>query len=218
VVIAPAAGAHPNITAASASIDTPGGLVLVDWTQKSSGGGNCEVAPEHSNAQLTCVAGGGKSGLFTGVTFASFGTPTGSCPGPFAKSSCDAATSVAVVAKACVGQSSCSIAATTDNFGGDPCVNVLKQLAVIMAGDCAEIKYQITTQIPLGSVSDVIVSTMGAGAANAAVFEGNVTVWANGAYTPGSPGVTGAEASSDGSDVIVHTESGRYKFAIVADA
>ena len=68
------------------------------------------------------------------------------------------------------------------------------------------------------SVSDVVVSTMGAGAAAATVYEGNSTGWAAGAYVPGTPGVTGAEASPDGKDVVVHTQSGRYAFKILSDA
>ena len=218
VLIAPAAGAHPNVTSASASIDTLAGMLSVDWTQKSSGGGGCDSAPENSNAVLTCVGAGGKSGLFTGVAFASFGTATGACPGPFAKGSCDAASSVAVVTAACVGKGSCSVPATNAAFGGDPCPDVLKHLAVLMQGDCAEVKFALTTQIPLNSVSDVVVSTLGAGAANAVVYEGNATVWAAGAYTPGVQGVTGAEATPDGKDVVVHTQSGRYAFKIVGDA
>ena len=218
ILVAPAAGAHPNVTSASASVDTPGGFASVDWTQKSSGGGGCDVAPENSNAVLTCIAAGGKSGLFSGVAFASFGTPSGACPGPFAKGSCDAPASADVVSKACVGQSSCSVPVTNAAFGGDPCVNTLKHLAVLMQGDCAEVKFSVVTQIPLGSVSDVVVSTMGAGAAAATVYEGNSTVWAAGAYVPGTPGVTGAEASPDGKDVVVHTQSGRYAFKILSDA
>jgi hypothetical protein len=57
--------------------------------------------------------------LLCQVSFASFGTPTGA--GLYQKGSCDAADSVAVVAAACVGKSSCQINASNDNFGGDPC-------------------------------------------------------------------------------------------------
>ena len=85
IVVAPAAGAHPNVTSASASIDAPSGFISVDWTQRTTGGGDCGVAPENSDLTLSCVAAGAGTGVFTGVTFASFGTPTGSCPraGPF---------------------------------------------------------------------------------------------------------------------------------------
>ena len=218
ILVAPAAGAHPNVTSASASIDSLAGLISVDWTQKAASGAGCDVAPENSNAVLTCIGAGGKSGLFTGVAFASFGTPTGSCPGPFAKGSCDAAASATVVAAACVGKSSCSIPVTNAAFGGDPCVNTLKHLAVLMEGECAEVKYSLTAQIPLNSVADVLVTTLGAGAANAVIYEGNATVWAAGAFVPGTPGVTGAEAAPGGNDVLLHTQSGRYAFKIVADA
>ena len=218
ILIAPAAGAHPNVTSASASVDTPGGLVSVDWTQKASGGGACDVAPENSVAALTCIGAGGKPALFTGVAFASYGTPTGSCPGPFAKGSCDAPSSVAVVTAACVGKSSCSVPVNNAAFSGDPCVNTLKHFAATMQGPCAEVKFSLTAQVPTNSVADVVVATLGAGAANAVVYEGNATVWAAGAFVPGTPGITGAEASPDGNDVIVHTQSGRYAFKIVGAA
>lgn len=182
----------------------------MDWTQKAADGGSCDVAPENSQAILTCIASSGKSGLFTGVAFASFGTPTGSCPGPFAKSSCDAASSATVIAAACVGKSSCNISVTNGMFGGDPCPDTLKHLSVLMQGDCAVVKFSVTAQVPLGSGSDVVVSTLGAGAAATTVYEGNNPVWAAGAFVPGTPGVTSADASPNGNDVIVRTQSGRY--------
>jgi hypothetical protein len=100
---------------------------------------------EHDNLTLTCGAGG----VFTGVAFASFGAPTGSCsgkPAPAINATCNAADSVAVVAAACVGKSSCVIDAITATFGGtDPCLDVLKRLIVIMDGPCGTPTY--TSQV-----------------------------------------------------------------------
>ncbi|XP_057529254.1 beta-galactosidase 3-like [Amaranthus tricolor] len=63
------------------------------------------------------------------ITFASFGTPVGTC-GSFEKGDCHASTSSAVLEKKCVGKQSCAVTVTNRNFGRDPCPNVLKQLSV----------------------------------------------------------------------------------------
>ena len=86
----------------------------------------CGIGPENSNLELSCW----NNSLIEDVTFASFGTPSGTCPNNLVKGSCDASTSLDVVKKACVGKSSCSVPATNDAFGGDPCVNTPKQLGV----------------------------------------------------------------------------------------
>lgn len=86
----------------------------------------CGVVPENADLELACADGS----PIQGVNFASFGTPTGSCPGHLAKGSCDAATSVSVVTAACVGKTACTVHATNNAFGGDPCYNTVKELAV----------------------------------------------------------------------------------------
>ena len=95
----------------------------------------CRAASERSKAPLglSCPSGSGK---ISSIDFAAFGTPTvsGQCLGWQANATCnDNATLVHdLVAKACVGQSACSI-----DFGeagkspfGDPCPMVVKTLAV----------------------------------------------------------------------------------------
>ena len=62
------------------------------------------------------------------MTFASFGTPTGSC-GSFAAGSCNAASSQAVVEALCLGRSSCSVPANNGAFT-DPCDKTTKSLSV----------------------------------------------------------------------------------------
>ena len=56
------------------------------------------------------------TGTISAITFASYGTPTGTC-GNWAVGSCNAANSTAIVTKACVGKSSCSFPADTPTFG-----------------------------------------------------------------------------------------------------
>lgn len=84
----------------------------------------CGTANERSTLTLTAPA----SGIFTSITFASYGTPTGTC-GSFATSSCHAASSLSVVQSAAIGQNSFTISASNSVFG-DPCVGIGKQLYI----------------------------------------------------------------------------------------
>ncbi|XP_023536059.1 beta-galactosidase 5-like [Cucurbita pepo subsp. pepo] len=72
--------------------------------------------------------------VISAIKFASFGTPSGTC-GSYQKGTCHAPDSHAILQKKCIGQESCLVSATRDNFGVDPCPNELKQLLVEV--DCA---------------------------------------------------------------------------------
>ncbi|KAJ8643446.1 hypothetical protein MRB53_005194 [Persea americana] len=63
------------------------------------------------------------------IRFASFGTPEGAC-GSYRQGSCHAQKSYDPFQKSCVGQQSCKVIVTAEAFGGDPCPNVEKNLAV----------------------------------------------------------------------------------------
>ena len=84
----------------------------------------CGTASENGTLVLTAPSGA----VFTSVTFASYGTPTGSC-GSFATSACHSSTSLSVVQSYVVGQTSATIPATNTVFG-DPCVGAGKRLYV----------------------------------------------------------------------------------------
>jgi hypothetical protein len=85
----------------------------------------CGVVGENEVLPLGCP-----NGAITGVAFASFGTPTGSCPGKLARDpKCDADKSEQVVSDACVGKAGCAVKADRNAFG-DPCFDVVKSLAV----------------------------------------------------------------------------------------
>lgn len=64
----------------------------------------------------------------TGIAYASYGTPTGSC-GSYVTSDCDATTLVAQVAAACLGKNDCTVDASNGTFG-DPCGGTYKHLYV----------------------------------------------------------------------------------------
>jgi hypothetical protein len=84
----------------------------------------CATAAEDASVTLTCPTGQ----IIDSITFASFGTPTGSC-GSFATSDCDATSSTSVVQSLCVGQSSCTFTASNGTFG-DPCHGTTKHMDV----------------------------------------------------------------------------------------
>ncbi|XP_077253122.1 beta-galactosidase 5-like [Tasmannia lanceolata] len=63
------------------------------------------------------------------IKFASFGTPIGTC-GSFQQGACHSPNSHAILEKKCLGQQRCSVTISMQNFGRDPCPNVMKRLAV----------------------------------------------------------------------------------------
>ncbi|KAM6559512.1 hypothetical protein CsatA_028751 [Cannabis sativa] len=74
--------------------------------------------------QLRCPRGKNISHIL----FASYGTPSGNCES-YAQGSCHAFNSKTIVEQACLGKGSCSISATSENFG-DPCPGLSKTLVV----------------------------------------------------------------------------------------
>ncbi|KAJ7965525.1 Beta-galactosidase [Quillaja saponaria] len=77
-----------------------------------------------SRVQLFCPA----KTRISKILFASFGTP-GDCESQ-AMGSCHSLNSKAIVTKACLGKSKCSIPVTSKIFGGDPCPGLPKALLV----------------------------------------------------------------------------------------
>lgn len=89
-----------------------------------SQGSMCGTAGEGGTVTLTAPAGN----VFTSVTFASYGTPNGSC-GAFTIGSCHAANSVSIVQGLLIGNNSASVDANNGVFG-DPCVGTVKRLYI----------------------------------------------------------------------------------------
>lgn len=205
-----------QLTYAGASIDSTMGRVSSAWVTPPhpAQGDVCGMVPEKANLTFTCHTPGK---AFTGVAFASFGTPIGNCSSGWAVDpTCHAPTSMDVVKKACVGQSTCSLPATTAYFGGtDPCLNVVKYLAVALEGDCAGVSLTYSVTIPTGSIATVVVPTMGAPLGEVTIDEGGVVVWSGGAFAPGVPGVPAGAAGGDGASVVFPgVGSGSYVFTV----
>lgn len=89
---------------AVAELDPPSGLL------------QCSNVGENFSIHLSCEHGGG---VISQVDFASFGTAVGAC-GQMKQGTCHAANSSDIVQKACVGQTKCSVTASSDIFG-EPC-------------------------------------------------------------------------------------------------
>ncbi|XP_021716437.1 beta-galactosidase 1-like [Chenopodium quinoa] len=95
---------------------------LVNWHLKSSGRIDKPLRPK---AHLWCTPGQ----KISSIKFASFGTPEGSC-GNFNQGSCHAHKSYDIFERECIGQAGCAITVEPELFGGDPCPNFMKRLAV----------------------------------------------------------------------------------------
>jgi len=198
------------LTSASADVDTPIGMASVSWNSAPESDDTCvAAAPENSVATFTCTGG-----TFSSVAFASFGTPTGTCPnGLSVNKACDAANATAKVAAACVGKSSCSIS-VTDKFFGDPCFDTVKHLAVSLNGSCLTSMYSLQVTIPTNGHATVAVPTEGNSPASLTVIESGKAVWQHGAFVPGTPGITSA-ATGVGA-VEFQVGSGQYDFNVKA--
>ncbi len=90
----------------------------------TSSAGCIDVA-QNSYGRASCPAGQ----TITGIQFASYGTPKGTCGNFSVDSSCHASTSTKAVGDRCLGKTDCSIFVIDRTFG-DPCVGRSKKLAV----------------------------------------------------------------------------------------
>ncbi|KAL2899535.1 Beta-galactosidase [Bienertia sinuspersici] len=95
---------------------------LLNWHLKSSGRIDKPLRPK---AHLWCAPGL----KISSIKFASFGSPEGSC-GNYKQGNCHAPKSYDIFQKQCVGQAGCAVTVEPELFGGDPCPNVMKKLAV----------------------------------------------------------------------------------------
>ncbi|XP_042375473.1 beta-galactosidase 5-like [Zingiber officinale] len=67
--------------------------------------------------------------VISAIKFASYGTPVGTC-GNFQQGACHSSNSYSILEKKCIGQQRCMVAISATNFGGDPCLHVMKRVAV----------------------------------------------------------------------------------------
>ncbi|KAJ8774236.1 hypothetical protein K2173_009667 [Erythroxylum novogranatense] len=95
---------------------------LMNYEMQTSGKVNKPLRPK---VHLSC----GPGQKISSIKFASFGTPEGTC-GNYRQGNCHAFHSYDAFNRLCVEQNSCSVTVAPEMFGGDPCPNVMKKLAV----------------------------------------------------------------------------------------
>lgn len=80
----------------------------------------CNMVPEDWKGRSVLRLGGCPvGGHISNVTFASYGTPRGSCETGFSQGGCSAPSSYNIVAAACIGTPACSVTASDDTFGNN---------------------------------------------------------------------------------------------------
>ena len=223
-VFFPRVTSHPAVQWAQGSLNTAAGRFAFSWAgaNSSSGAGAACVAGvgEGGTADFACPAGL----IVSGISFASFGTPTGSCAAGFAKGSCDSPNSTAVTAAACAGKASCSVPVSSASFGGDPCVGTSKVYSASLAcgppipGSMPGVAMHLS--VPANARATVRVPfAAAAGAAGLAVLEGGAAVFRAGAFVPGVAGVvaaalnTAADVPPGLQTVDIEVLAGDYSFA-----
>ncbi|XP_038703868.1 beta-galactosidase 9 isoform X2 [Tripterygium wilfordii] len=98
---------------------------LQRWSKPDSANGKFSGKDMMPVMHLRCKDGH----IISSIEFASYGTPKGSCQ-RFSRGNCHAPNSLSVVLEACEGRGSCSVGISNAVFGGDPCLGVVKTLAV----------------------------------------------------------------------------------------
>jgi|EP01047_Picozoa_sp_COSAG01_P041856 hypothetical protein len=114
-----------NLTASNGNNNSqcPQSSGLLGGTRKE-----CQQCTKTDSLVLTCA-----TGVISKIDFASWGTPTGQC-GSFSASTCNSNASYSIVAKACLGKSSCTLVPSRNVWGADPCFGKIKVLAVQASG------------------------------------------------------------------------------------
>ena len=85
----------------------------------------CGTSDENGTLSVACAAGQ----TISAISFASYGTPSGTCGSFTVNPACNATTSTPNVSAACLNHNSCTVPATNTQFG-DPCVGTFKRLYV----------------------------------------------------------------------------------------
>ena len=214
-IIFPRVPFHQSLSSASGTYRSSAGLYSVAWSRPTPA--NC-VANAIENAPVSLSCNG--AGIISAVTFASFGTPTGTCATGFSKGTCDAANSTAIVTAACVGKTSCSIDVSDINFG-DPCFDVVKSFSalVVCSQSSGSSTIDMIVTIPTNAAATVrLPFNTNAPPPSITIYESGNIVWASGAFVPGVVGVTSAKVSTSDVPVGMSTIdfevlSGTYSFS-----
>eukprot|EP00164_Ancoracysta_twista_P006265 GFYU01008705.1.p1 GENE.GFYU01008705.1~~GFYU01008705.1.p1 ORF type:complete len:1064 (-),score=338.26 GFYU01008705.1:1031-4144(-) len=209
IVFAPDAHAiyQGSLSYATGSYKSVRGFMGLTWNTNDAVK-TCDLVDEHAAVSLSCGAS-----VISDVTFASFGTPSGSCPS-LTTGTCNSAKSMDVVKAACLGKSSCTVDAEIQTFDGvDPCYGTKKQLAVAVT--CKQRPTLVMNVIvPPNTVADVVVPLpAGVSADSVTIVCGSTVVFEHGAFKPNTESVTDA-VTTDGA-VFVSVLSGHYDLSLL---
>lgn len=237
LILKPAAFVHPEVTFASASVDTPIGLASVYWHSEPKVsnwyGKASQGTPDVSGVTLVCRSvEDHHSARFTGVSFAAFGSPTGDTPTTFKRTdSCDHPNATAVVSLYCIGKHSCTIPLSTDTFGKDSTIGTGSKwcpkplgpltLAVAMEHNGCDAQVLLTTKgtVPVGGRATFVLPIgPRANTSSVAVTEGpsDTTVFTHGRFIAGAAsGIANASIDNGDGHVHIETGSGTYFFSVL---
>ena len=204
-------GTIPSFTAVNAGATAQTATVTVT----PSYGGNMGTVFGEANENGTVTLNAPAGTYFTGVQFASWGTPTGTL-GNYSIGSCHAANSSNVVAGLAVGQTTVTIPANNATFG-NPCGGVGKSLAVVLTygtfgSSCSGTAKTYTITVNPTPVVSNKTATICSGSAFTATTGGSDVVPAGTQYTwtvAANANVTGASnqtiATSTISQILTNT-------------
>ncbi|MCO5564663.1 hypothetical protein L7F22_018329 [Adiantum nelumboides] len=119
-------GGDPNsISVVVRVVDTVCGYVAEDYPPPLSKWSSGLANVSFPQLSLEC----GKGQAISSIDFASFGSPMGQC-GNFQRGLCHAPKSRRILERRCLGRIKCGIVVSSAMFGGDPCPDQVKRLAV----------------------------------------------------------------------------------------
>lgn len=230
-----------QLTFMSTSLNTLYGWIRVSWSVSNRTVPNAPILcgnEEEANAPLlnyVTLSCGSNSSNITNVTFASFGTPVGSCANnEFTTGACNAPSSLAIVESFCLNRSNCSIPVAVSTFGNDPCEGTKKNLAVIVTcnnqsnipSTVPQLLMNIT--LPYGTGISVVTIPLSFTEATGSFYgsyystyngtvtisESGIIVWENNTYQPNRvPGILRGElVSYPVPGVAFQVTSGSYAF------
>jgi alpha-L-rhamnosidase len=206
-----------RLTGVAATVGTVRGDITVEWS------GNADICSEgHEDGEvclqpavLNCSSSGG---VIEAISFANYGTSTGTC-GSYLKN-CSGDNSLAVVEKRCLGKSACVVNASATTFAHngapyDPCPMIPKTLTV--QAKCSAL-FSMHVTLPVGvDMAEVRLPLGAATTESVSVTESGSTIWRGGKFVPGVSGVVSVAPfeSAAGRTLSVSVQSGSFAFSVL---
>jgi len=188
------------LTTVSAATTTHAGTIQSGWGR--SGGERCFEGAYDDILNVGC---GERGGVITDVLFASYGFPSGTCATGYTTSDCHDPLSEERVRKECVGKSECNIHVD----GNLNCIDTRRRMFVKVICS-APPSFSVNVLIPPNAKASVHVNELHL--SNVTITEGSRTVWKEGKFQAGDPGVVSASEANN--EVTFSVGSGEYHFVV----